>query len=299
MPTVRKHSRRPTGRRISHHHLRFRFCDFKLVALRDGPLPWNRPVCDTAERIATYWHTFVATSPHFRPDVENAVVILLNSRHRVLGHLLLSQGTLNAVLVHPRDVFRAAVVANASAVILAHNHPSGFTSPSESDLITTAELRRAGDLMNIDFLDHVIIGDRRASKRSGQRFTSLRRYVWPDRSTAPTRKRGSADQRARPLFSFRPMQTENWDTLSVSFSTVELAAIDRLLALVEPAEARKPETVVYMLTACALANWDQFAKLLRFDAHYSKAEGFDSLSAFVQKRIKSRFFGQVWKGVAL
>jgi DNA repair protein RadC len=74
---------------------------------------------------------------------------------------------MDTLLVHSREVFRAAIIASASAVVLAHNHPSGDPSPSEADLKVTRDLIRAGQLLKIEVLDHVIIGaDRHTSLRS-------------------------------------------------------------------------------------------------------------------------------------
>ena len=86
------------------------------------------------------------------------VVLLLNTRKRVRGHQVLTIGTMDTLLVHPREVFRAAVIASAAAVVLMHNHPSGEPQPSEADIKVTRDLMRAGQLMKIEVLDHVIMG---------------------------------------------------------------------------------------------------------------------------------------------
>jgi DNA repair protein RadC len=91
-------------------------------------------------------------------QVETFQIILLNTRHRLIRVEQISQGTLDTLLVHPREVFRAAISANAAAVVLAHNHPSGDPTPSEADIKVTRDLIRAGQLLKIDVLDHVIIG---------------------------------------------------------------------------------------------------------------------------------------------
>ena len=84
----------------------------------------------------------------------------------------ISQGTLDTILVHPREVFKPAIAANASAVVLAHNHPSGDPTPSEADIKVTRDLIRAGQLLKIEVLDHVIIG--RATQERPKDFVSLR-----------------------------------------------------------------------------------------------------------------------------
>src|SRR5262249_41405768 len=77
----------------------------------------------------------------------------------------ISEGTLDTILVHPREVFKTAIAANAAALVLAHNHPSGDPTPSEADIKVTRDLIRAGQLLKIEVLDHVIIG-RATSERT-------------------------------------------------------------------------------------------------------------------------------------
>lgn len=91
---------------------------------------------------------------HFR-------VLLLDAKNRVFGSELVSIGTLNTSLVHPRELFRRAIQASAAAVILVHNHPSGDPTPSAEDLQLTRRLVEAGRLLGIEILDHLIIGDNR------------------------------------------------------------------------------------------------------------------------------------------
>lgn len=93
-------------------------------------------------------------------EVECFQVLLLNTRRRLIRVERLSQGTLDTILVHPREVFRAAIAAGAAAVILVHNHPSGDPTPSEPDIKVTRDLIRAGQLLKIEVLDHVILGHR-------------------------------------------------------------------------------------------------------------------------------------------
>jgi DNA repair protein RadC len=105
-------------------------------------------------------------------DVEHFQVVLLNTRRRLIRVEKISQGTLDTILVHPREVFKPAIAANASAVVLAHNHPSGDPTPSEADIKVTRDLIRAGQLLKIEVLDHVIIG--RATQERPKDFVSLR-----------------------------------------------------------------------------------------------------------------------------
>jgi len=110
--------------------------------------------------------------PYYNADVEMMVVILLNTRRRILGHHLVATGTLDTILVHPREVFRVAVIMASAAIILAHNHPSGDPTPFEGDIKTTRDLIRAGQLMKMEVLDHVIIGQ--PSPERARDFVSMR-----------------------------------------------------------------------------------------------------------------------------
>jgi DNA repair protein RadC len=87
------------------------------------------------------------------------VVVLLGTRNNVINIIRSTRGTLNASLVHPREVFRAAVQQAAAAVLLAHNHPSGDSTPSQEDISITDRLKKAGEIVGIQVLDHIVIGD--------------------------------------------------------------------------------------------------------------------------------------------
>ena len=93
--------------------------------------------------------------------VEQFGVLLLDTKHRVLRCTVLSVGTLDASIVHPREVFREAVAAGAAAIVLFHNHPSGDPEPSIEDTRLTERLMAVGVMMGINVLDHVILGDAR------------------------------------------------------------------------------------------------------------------------------------------
>lgn len=97
-------------------------------------------------------------------------VLLLDGKHRLRRVALVSEGTLTTSLVHPREVFRDAVRASAAAVMVAHNHPSGDPEPSREDLEVTERLARAGRLLGVPLLDHLVVAE------GG--FTSLRARGW-------------------------------------------------------------------------------------------------------------------------
>jgi DNA repair protein RadC len=102
---------------------------------------------------------------------EHFLALYLDARHRLVAEETVAIGSLNASLVHPREVFRPAVTAGAAAVIVIHNHPSGCAQPSRDDLELTARLDACGRLLGIELLDHLVVGDREV--------LSLRESGWP------------------------------------------------------------------------------------------------------------------------
>ncbi|MBI1177762.1 DNA repair protein RadC [bacterium] len=140
---------------------------FSLAQRMAGELRRESPTLDTPERIADLLREDVR---HY--NVEAFQIVLLNTRRRLISIERISQGTLDTILVHPREVFRPAISANASAVVLVHNHPSGDPSPSEADIKVTRDLIRAGQLLKIEVLDHLIMGHK--TREDGRDFVSLR-----------------------------------------------------------------------------------------------------------------------------
>ncbi|MQA31759.1 MAG: DNA repair protein RadC [Luteitalea sp.] len=89
------------------------------------------------------------------------VAVFMSTRQRVIAYHEVSRGTIDSTVVHPREVFKAAILANAAALILAHGHPSGDPTPSADDIELTRRLAAAGTLLGIEVLDHLVIGDGR------------------------------------------------------------------------------------------------------------------------------------------
>jgi DNA repair protein RadC len=85
--------------------------------------------------------------------------VLLDTKHRVMRTTIITVGTLDASIMHPREIFREATAAGAAAIVVFHNHPSGDPEPSKDDVDLTHRLIAAGVLMGIDVIDHVILGD--------------------------------------------------------------------------------------------------------------------------------------------
>ena len=113
------------------------------------------PLCDTPERVAD-----LLREPNRLYTVEHFQAVCLNTRRRLISVENIAQGILDQVLVHAREVFSVAIAKKSSAIILAHNHPSGIAEPSEADIRVTRDLIRAGQLLKIEVLDHVILGAR-------------------------------------------------------------------------------------------------------------------------------------------
>jgi len=132
--------------------------EWKIVSLRECKAPETMQQCETPEQAAAYWKSNIPDHPYFNPECECLVVLILNTRRRVKGHYLVSIGTMDTILCHPREIFRLAVMASAAAIIICHNHPSGEPTPSEADIKITRDLIRAGQLLKIEVLDHIIIG---------------------------------------------------------------------------------------------------------------------------------------------
>ena len=125
------------------------------------------PVLDNPATVVS----FMRESNRLR-NVESFQVLLLNTRKRLIRVEDITEGTRDTWLGHPREVFRLAITANAAGILLLHNHPSGDPSPSEADIKVTRDLIRAGQLLKIEVVDHVIIG--RATAERAKDYSSLR-----------------------------------------------------------------------------------------------------------------------------
>ena len=135
--------------------------EFKVVALRECPTPEQMLRCDSPDKAVDYWRQHVEPASYFNPECECLVALLLNTRKRVKGHHLVSIGTMDTVLIQPVTLFRVAVTAAAAGIVLVHNHPSVEADPSPADIKVTRELIRAGQLLKIEVVDHIIVGKNR------------------------------------------------------------------------------------------------------------------------------------------
>ncbi len=140
---------------------------FTLARKMAEELQRESPVLDNPEAIVA-----VLKGQNLVKDVETLQVLLLNTRRRLIRVEEVLDGTIDQLLVHPREVFKRAIAANAAAIVLAHNHPSGDPTPSEADIKVTRDLIRAGHLLKIELLDHIILG--RATPERPKDYSSLR-----------------------------------------------------------------------------------------------------------------------------
>jgi DNA repair protein RadC len=141
---------------------------FTLARKMAEELQRESPVLDNPQAIVA-----LLKDQNLTKGVETLQVLLLNTRRRLIRVAEeVLDGTIDQLLVHPREVFKAAIAANAAAIVLVHNHPSGDPTPSEADIKVTRDLIRAGQLLKIDVLDHVIIG--RATTERAKDYVSLR-----------------------------------------------------------------------------------------------------------------------------
>lgn len=139
--------------------------DVKYSFVREDPVQ----DVGSPEKIAQYMRG--AFDEH--PDQEQLWVISLDRKNHPKGRTLVTLGTATGSLVHPREVFRPAIIAGASAIVVCHNHPSGDPAPSSADVAVTRKLREAAVAIDIELLDHVIIGDKVADPM-GRGFYSFR-----------------------------------------------------------------------------------------------------------------------------
>jgi DNA repair protein RadC len=130
----------------------WKFCDcaIEYPELSDGSKVYARSPDDVVQKFRFLFTDQVK---------ERFVVLWLNSANRVTGLEIVSEGTLNASVVHPREIFRGAIVATSAAIIIAHNHPSGNPEPSQEDITITKQIVETGKIIGIPVHDHIIFAD--------------------------------------------------------------------------------------------------------------------------------------------
>ena len=118
----------------------------------------SRSILDSPEATVAFWKSVIETKSDFESDKESVVVILLDAKLRPRAYHQVALGTVNECAAHPREIFRPVIVSAAYAFVLAHNHPSGDPNPSNADRTITRQLREGAAILQVQFLDHVIVG---------------------------------------------------------------------------------------------------------------------------------------------
>ena len=126
---------------------------FKICMVKENDIEYPDVNISVPQTVADLVARYIGT-----PDREMFIVLAVNVRNKITGIHTASVGSLDTSIVHPREVFKFAILANASSIIVAHNHPSGDTTPSSDDIELTKRLKQASEILAIDLLDHIVLG---------------------------------------------------------------------------------------------------------------------------------------------
>jgi len=134
--------------------LKYQIGGFKMY-IKCDPVKVHSP-----ENVADVFRSILKSECEVDQEKEHFWVMGLNTKNKVLYIELVSLGTINESIAHPREVFRSAIMKGVTSILFCHNHPSGEPEPSEGDITTTERLKKGGELLGIKVLDHIIIGDK-------------------------------------------------------------------------------------------------------------------------------------------
>ena len=129
---------------------------YKLKMVKEDSELYEVPVINSPTEVYQAAKQLLAL--HEEPE-ERFCIFCLNTKNKIVGIHTISIGSLNASIIHPREVFKAAMLNNANSIICLHNHPSGDPKPSQEDIKITRRLVEAGEIIGIEVLDHIIIGE--------------------------------------------------------------------------------------------------------------------------------------------
>jgi DNA repair protein RadC len=129
---------------------------YRVTLVREGKMPTYEARIRSSATASTLLQEFLADT-----DREHFVILMLDQKNQVIGINTVSIGSLSASVVHPREVFKPAILSNCASLILGHNHPSGDAQPSREDRAITQRLVESGKLLGIAIIDHIIVGDGR------------------------------------------------------------------------------------------------------------------------------------------
>lgn len=144
----------------------------KMTMVKEKEFPYSTEELSGAEKAAAFAKTVLSGT-----DRECLLVISMNPANRPTAVEIVSVGTVNATLAEPREIFKHAILANASGIVMVHNHMSGRCIPGEDDIRITKRIEEAGILLGIPLLDHIIIGDEYFSFQEDGRLGPCRKYV--------------------------------------------------------------------------------------------------------------------------
>ena len=123
----------------------------------------SRSALDSPETIFQFWKSVIESKSDFEADKETIIAILLDAKLRPRAYHQVALGTVNECPASPREIFRPVIISAAYAFVLAHNHPSGDPNPGQADRNITSQLREGAEVLQVQFLDHVIVGAPRVS----------------------------------------------------------------------------------------------------------------------------------------
>ena len=126
----------------------------RVRMVRERELPYAMEEINGPEKVAAFTRKFLAEA-----DREYLLVLSMDNARKLTAIEVVSIGTVNATLAEPREIFKHAVLANAAGIVMVHNHTSGRCVPSEEDMATTRRIEKAGKILGIPLMDHIIVGD--------------------------------------------------------------------------------------------------------------------------------------------
>lgn len=131
----------------------------KVMVVRDvgAASIHGRPSLSSSQAAQSFWKDYFKANPNY--DQERVLIVTLDTKHRVMAVYVITVGTLDASLVHPREVFKPAIIDGSSAIVMCHNHPSGDPKPSREDINITQKMEECGKQLGITLLDHIVYGD--------------------------------------------------------------------------------------------------------------------------------------------
>lgn len=130
--------------------------EVKIMVVKESE---NKYTMGMPEDIKAFWENEIKKASWFQDEKEHFVVLIMDTSNQIKTYNLVTMGLIDRSIIHPREVFRPAIIAGATKIIVCHNHPSGQTEPSEDDIAITKKLVDAGEIIGIKIVDHIIIGN--------------------------------------------------------------------------------------------------------------------------------------------